>query len=142
MTLPQVKVVVWQRLGPELTAVRISGQDSSFSKLISVDGPSKAACIHLSKQQASKLAPKNILVNAVCPGVFPSRMTSYGVDKFLDTLLVGQPTGRIGQPSDFAGLILFLSSKASAHITGNVISIDGGSLISGWRRAAKPESKI
>jgi len=105
-------------------------------------GPSKAACIHLSKQQASKLAQKNITVNAVCPGVFPSRMTSYGVDKFLDTLLVGQPTGRIGQPSDFAGLILFLSSKAAAHITGNVISIDGGSLISGWRRAPKPQAKI
>lgn len=32
-----------------------------------LDGPSKAACIHLSKQQASKLAPMNILVNCVCP---------------------------------------------------------------------------
>jgi len=105
-------------------------------------GPSKAACIHLSKQQASKLAPKNILVNCVCPGVFPSRMTSYGVDKYMDTLLIGQPSGRIGQPSDFAGLILFLSSKASAHITGNVISIDGGSLVSGWRRRGKPQANI
>jgi len=99
-------------------------------------GPSKAACIHLSKMQASKLAPENIMVNCVCPGVFPSRMTSFGVDKYLDTLLEGQPTGRIGQPSDFAGLILFLSSKASAHITGNVIEIDGGSHVSGWRRSA------
>jgi len=105
-------------------------------------GPSKAACIHLSKQQASKLAPRNIMVNCVCPGVFPSRMTAYGVEKFKDTLLVGQPTGRIGQPSDFAGLVLFLSSKASAHITGNVIAVDGGSLISGWRRKGKSESKI
>jgi len=96
-------------------------------------GPSKAACIHLSKQQASKLAPRNIMVNCVCPGVFPSRMTAFGVEKYKDTLLVGQPTGRIGEPSDFAGLILFLSSKAAAHITGNVISIDGGTLVSGWR---------
>jgi len=97
-------------------------------------GPSKAACIHLSRTQASKLAPKNIMVNCVCPGVFPSRMTSFGVEKFKDTLLNGQPTGRIGQATDFAGLILFLSSKASAHITGTVIEIDGGSLISGWRK--------
>lgn len=44
-------------------------------------GPSKAACIHLSRMQSSKLAPKNIMVNCVCPGVFPSRMTSFGMNK-------------------------------------------------------------
>jgi NAD(P)-dependent dehydrogenase (short-subunit alcohol dehydrogenase family) len=44
-------------------------------------GPSKAACIHLSRMQSSKLAPKNIMVNCVCPGVFPSRMTNFGMDK-------------------------------------------------------------
>jgi len=105
-------------------------------------GPSKAACIHLSKIQASKLAPKNIMVNCICPGVFPSRMTSYGVDKFMDTLVMGQPTGRIGQASDFAGLVLFLSSRASAHITGNVIAVDGGSLTSGFRRNRTGAAKI
>jgi len=103
-------------------------------------GPSKAAVILLSKTQASKLATKNIMVNCVCPGVFPSRMTSFGVEKYKDTLIVGQPTGRIGQASDFAGLILFLSSKASAHVTGTTIEIDGGSLISGFRR--KPKANI
>jgi NAD(P)-dependent dehydrogenase (short-subunit alcohol dehydrogenase family) len=75
-------------------------------------------------------------------GVFPSRMTSFGVDRFMDTLLQGQPTGRVGQPSDIAGLILFLSSKASAHITGNAIAIDGGSLVSGWKRKSGSGSKI
>ena len=44
-------------------------------------GPSKAACVHLSRIQSSKLALKNIMVNCVCPGVFPSRMTSFGIDK-------------------------------------------------------------
>jgi len=96
-------------------------------------GPSKAACIHLSKMQASKLVPLNIMVNCVCPGVFPSRMTSFGVDKYMDTLVKGQPSGRIGKPSDFAGVILFLSSAGAAHMTGNVIELDGGSTLSGWR---------
>lgn len=73
-------------------------------------GPSKAACIHLSKMQASKLAPKNIMVNVICPGVFPSRMTAFGLSKFKDTLVSGQPTGRLGKPSDFGGVVLFLSS--------------------------------
>ena len=105
-------------------------------------GPSKAACIHLSRIQSSKLAPKNIMVNCVCPGVFPSRMTSFGIDKYMDTLLQGQPTGRVGQPSDFAGLILFLSGFGGAHLTGNVIELDGGSTRSGWRRSGKREKKL
>lgn len=105
-------------------------------------GPSKAACIHLTKMQASKLAPKNVMVNAICPGVFPSRMTNFGLDKYMDTLVSGQPTGRIGKPSDFGGLVLFLSSKGSAHMTGNALEIDGGSTLSGFRGKAKGESKI
>ncbi|RMD42241.1 hypothetical protein DV735_g2913, partial [Chaetothyriales sp. CBS 134920] len=105
-------------------------------------GPSKAACIHLSRIQASKLAPKNIMVNCVCPGVFPSRMTAFGLGKFADTLLDVQPTGRVGQPSDFAGLILFLSSYAGAHVTGNVIELDGGSTRSGWKRPAAKQGKL
>jgi NAD(P)-dependent dehydrogenase (short-subunit alcohol dehydrogenase family) len=36
-------------------------------------GPSKAACIHLSKMQASKLMPEHVTVNCICPGAFPSR---------------------------------------------------------------------
>ena len=75
-------------------------------------------------------------------GLFPSRMSNFGIQKFMDTMLSRQPTGRIGQPSDFAGLVLFLSSAASAHITGTVIEVDGGSLVSGWKRPAKPKSKI
>jgi NAD(P)-dependent dehydrogenase (short-subunit alcohol dehydrogenase family) len=64
-------------------------------------------------------------------------MSNYGIQHYKDTMLSRQPTGRIGQPSDFAGLVLFLSSAGSAHMTGNVIEIDGGSLISGWRRPVK-----
>ncbi|KAF1961629.1 3-oxoacyl-reductase [Byssothecium circinans] len=107
-------------------------------------GPSKAACIHLTKIQASKLAPKNILVNVICPGVFPSRMTHFGLDKYMDTIVAGQPTGRIGKPSDFGGVVLFLSSAASAHMTGNVIELDGGATLSGWRgkRGGEDASKL
>jgi len=102
-------------------------------------GPSKAACIHLTRIQSSKLMPLNITVNVVCPGVFPSRMTNFGVEKFMDRLVAGQPGGRIGQPSDFAGVILFLSSRGSAHMTGNVIELDGGATRSGWRGKKKTE---
>ena len=68
-------------------------------------------------------------------------MTNFGIEKYMDTLLERQPTGRVGKPSDFAGLVLFLSSAGSAHMTGNVIEIDGGSNLTGWR-AKKGGSKL
>lgn len=107
-------------------------------------GPAKAACIHLTKMQASKLAPKNIMVNVICPGVFPSRMTNFGLEKYGDALVSGQPTGRVGKPSDFGGLVLFLSSMGSAHMTGNAIEIDGGATLTGWRGkvGGSSESKL
>ncbi|KAF1925705.1 NAD(P)-binding protein [Didymella exigua CBS 183.55] len=105
-------------------------------------GPAKAAAIHLTKMTASKLAPKNIMVNVICPGTFPSRMTNFGLENYGKALVAGQPTGRIGKPSDFGGLVLFLSSKASAHMTGNVIELDGGTTLSGCRGAFSGETKL
>jgi len=104
-------------------------------------GPSKAACIHLSRQQASQFAPRKILVNCICPGLFPSRMSSFGIQQSLDYFLTSQPTGRIGTPEDFGGLVLYLCSRGASHVTGNVIEIDGGSMRSGWRSRSK-DSKI
>jgi NAD(P)-dependent dehydrogenase (short-subunit alcohol dehydrogenase family) len=68
-------------------------------------------------------------------------MTAYGIGKFIDVLLEKQPTGRVGKPSDFAGLILFLSSSGGAHMTGNVLEIDGGSNLSKWS-APRKSSKL
>ena len=104
-------------------------------------GPSKAACVHLSRLQAAKLAPKHINVNAVCPGVFPSRMTAFGLSTAMDSLTARQPGGRIGSPKDFAGLILFLSGRGGAHMVGTVQEIDGGSTRTGFRTMGR-ESKL
>ncbi len=94
--------------------------------------PSKAACIHLTKIQASKLAAEHVNVVAVCPGVFPTRMTTFGFQEALGPLLSRQPSGRLGRGEDFAGVVLFLSSLGAAHITGDVLELDGGSERSGF----------
>ena len=105
-------------------------------------GPSKAACIHMTKMQASKLMPDNITVNVICPGAFPSRMTAFGFQEAMQTLLAGQPSGRVGKPEDFAGTVLFLCSKGAAHMTGNVIELDGGSTQSGFRSKRKERANM
>ncbi|KAA1103602.1 hypothetical protein PGTUg99_003206 [Puccinia graminis f. sp. tritici] len=91
---------------------------------------SKAAAISLSNNLAVTLAPKFITVNAICPGVYPSRMTAYGLKKQSDLLNSQHPMGRIGTPEDMAGVFLFLTTRAGAHITANYILTDGGSLAS------------
>ncbi|KAI7965667.1 hypothetical protein MJO29_001415 [Puccinia striiformis f. sp. tritici] len=91
---------------------------------------SKAAAISLSNNLAVTLAPKCITVNAICPGVYPSRMTAYGLKKQSDLLNSRQPMGRVGTPEDMAGIFLFLTTRAGAHITANYIVTDGGSLAS------------
>jgi len=105
-------------------------------------GPSKAASIHLTKMQASKLMPEHVTANVICPGVFPSRMTQYGFDSAMDTLTSGQPSGRVGKPEDFAGLVLFLSSMGAAHMTGNVLELDGGSVLSGFKSKKKNDARL
>jgi NAD(P)-dependent dehydrogenase (short-subunit alcohol dehydrogenase family) len=87
---------------------------------------SKAAVNQLTQSLALTLAEKQITCNAIAPGFFPSRMTKFGVEENLDVLESIQPLGRIGKAEDMAALGLFLCSKASAHLTGVIIPIDGG----------------
>lgn len=58
-------------------------------------------------------------------------MTAYGFEHNKSTFLSNQPTGRIGNVEDMAALALFLCSRASAHITGDVLAIDGGAILLG-----------
>ena len=54
-------------------------------------------------------------------------MTSFGIKNAKELMESGQPLGRLGKTEDIAGITIFLASKASAHLTGVVIPIDGGS---------------
>ncbi|EKM76446.1 hypothetical protein AGABI1DRAFT_115784 [Agaricus bisporus var. burnettii JB137-S8] len=93
--------------------------------------PSKAAVNHLTSALALKLAPQFITVNAILPGVFPSRMTAWGIKTAGEEIFnASQPTGRFGRPEDVVGLSLFLASPASAHVTGSHTILDGGSRFS------------
>lgn len=91
--------------------------------------PSKAASVHLTRTLAHEFADKYVMVNALCPGVFPSRMTSWSLSANRDLLEGVQPTGRIGTAEDIAGVVLYLTSRSGAHVTGAAIPIDGGQML-------------
>ena len=100
-------------------------------------GPSKAAVHALTRQMAAKLVKRHVLVNAIAPGPFPTWMLSTGVGTGgdvdgTDWEAVGAmtPRGRVGSPEDIAGLTIFLCSRAGAYTVGEVITCDGGAVVS------------
>lgn len=90
---------------------------------------SKAAVHQLTRVLAHRLAPRNVNVNAVAPGPFESQMMAHTLETQGEAIKASVPRGRIGRPEDMAGVAIYLSSMASAYVTGVVIPVDGGSLI-------------
>ena len=80
---------------------------------------------------AVELGPAGIRVNAIAPGTFRTDMTA---DVFADRAWITArkrhiPLRRFGQPADLSGLVVFLASHGSDHITGQTIVIDGGAVL-------------
>jgi len=112
------------------------------SVLIPAYGAAKAGVISLTRTLALELAPQNIRVNAICPGLLWTRawetmaaglkmlVSEYSDieprDIFLDVVRRSTPLGREQTPEDIGKLTVFLSSEDAANITGQVISVDGG----------------
>lgn len=87
---------------------------------------SKGGIISLTRELAVKLARDNIVVNAIAPSFFPSRMTGAFVQKFGDQIREANPMKRLGDEDDLKGVVVFLASQAASYLTGQVIAVDGG----------------
>lgn len=86
---------------------------------------SKFAVNGLTKSLARELAPFNIRVNAVAPGVTKTDMVASLPEEQIAPLIKTIPLGRIGEPRDIANAFLFLASDMASYITGNILSVDG-----------------
>ncbi len=86
----------------------------------------KGAVVNFTRDLAVKLAKHQINVNAICPGFFPTKMTTWTIEHYGDLITESVPLRRFGGPEDLKGLALLLASPASAYITGQVIAVDGG----------------
>ncbi|HEY5438045.1 MAG TPA: 3-oxoacyl-ACP reductase FabG [Acidimicrobiales bacterium] len=85
----------------------------------------KAGLVGLARSLAKEVATRNITVNVVAPGLIETDMTNELGDA-KDVMAAMIPMGRIGQPSDIAGVVGFLASDEARYITGAVLAVDGG----------------
>ena len=113
----------------------INISSSAGGRSVSVSGgahytASKAALLGLSRHLAKELAPFDINVNAICPGMIDTPMIrALMTPQEFDTIQHQLPMGRCGTPHEEAELVLFLVSPAARYINGATIAIDGASLL-------------
>lgn len=89
---------------------------------------SKAAVNMLTKVLALELGPHGITVNAIAPGLVP-KPGQVSSERYRDAVRESIPLGRLGSPEDVAGAVAFLASPDAAWITGEVLQVNGGSLV-------------
>jgi NAD(P)-dependent dehydrogenase (short-subunit alcohol dehydrogenase family) len=87
---------------------------------------SKAGLISFTKNLAQEWGRRGILVNAIAPGWFPTRMASGLIEKFGRAFEERTALGRLGDLEELKGIAIFLSAEASRYITGQTIVVDGG----------------
>jgi NAD(P)-dependent dehydrogenase (short-subunit alcohol dehydrogenase family) len=127
-----------QALAPQLRAAATAEDPARVINVGSIDGgfhvpmyeayaysASKAAVHQLTRHLGKFLAADHVTVNAIAPGLFPSKMTTF-LFAHEEQLVAGIPMGRAGTPEDMAGIAIYLASRAGAYTTGAIIPVDGG----------------
>lgn len=124
-------------------AIRVMGEGGSIVLISSTAGQrgeafhadyaaSKGAIISMTKSLAVELGPSSIRVNCVAPGWVDTEMVKDAIaEEGREKIVSGIPLRRIATADDIAGPVLFLCSSLSRHVTGEILNVNGGSVLCG-----------
>jgi 3-oxoacyl-[acyl-carrier protein] reductase len=116
-----------QKHGRIINITSINGLRGKFGQ--SNYAASKAGIIGLTKTVARELGRSGVTVNAIAPGMIMTDMAKELEQKWLDAATAETVLNKLGEPEDVSNLVVFLASDEAGHITGQVISVDGGQYI-------------
>ncbi len=103
----------------------IRGTDPRFMSTIAYN-TSKGGLVNFTRSLAAEWGVYGITVNAIAPGVFPTKMAAGMIERAQDFVIDRTPLRRLGSDQDLKGIAALLASDASSYITGQVIAVDGG----------------
>lgn len=122
------KSMIGRRQGRIINIASIAGLGGNPSEMKTIAyNTSKGAVINFTRALACEWGEWGITVNAICPGFFPSKMSSALLDRLgADKLAAHAPLRRLGGDEDLKGVTLLFASDAGKHITGQWLAVDGG----------------
>src|SRR5699024_9620691 len=121
------KVMIEQKSGKIINISSVAGFGGTHPFMQTTGyNTSKGAVMTFTQDLAAKWGQHNINVNALAPGFFPTKMSKVLIEQGKDYIIQSTPLGRLGSESDLQGAALFLASKASDYVTGDILTVDGG----------------
>ncbi|WP_010530136.1 SDR family oxidoreductase [Lentibacillus jeotgali] len=123
--------MIEQKSGKIINIASAAGLKAEPPEVLNAIGysTSKAAVAHFTKDLARKWAQHGVYVNAIAPGFFPTKMTRVVLEQNGDAITEKNPLNRIGDENAIKGTALLLAANASDFITGQILSVDGGSTL-------------
>ena len=119
------RMMIPQESGAIINIASMSGSVVNRPQAQSAYNASKAAVMHLTRSLAAEWAPHNIRVNSISPGYTLSELTRQFPEHF-DGWMPYIPMGRMAEPEELVGAVVYLASDAASYTTGHDLVIDGG----------------
>lgn len=122
------RCMIENRSGRIINLASVSGLGGNPPEMPTIAyNTSKGAVINFTRALAAEWGKYNITVNAICPGFFPSRMTTATIHALGAANIASHaPLRRLGDDEDLKGITLLYASDAGKHITGQWLAVDGG----------------